>query len=270
MNVLSLFDGISVARLALKNLNIDCTYFSSEIDKYCIQISEKHFPEITRLGDVRNISGKDLPKIDLLIAGSPCQDLSRAKRRRAGLQGKKSGLFYEFFRILKEVKPDYFLLENVLSPECIQISELLQVKPVRINSSLFTAQMRNRLYWTNIKFSYPKDKNIALSEVIRGGYTDRKKSYCVVSSYSHCVEADYCRGYRQMIYTDKSMKKLRKLTPVECEILQGLPENYTKGVSNTQRYKAIGNCFTLPVIEYILSFMGKELPVEQLNLINFQ
>ena len=165
VNVLSLFDGISIARLALKNLNIDCTYFSSEIDKYCIQISKKHFPEIIRLGDVRTVLGKDLPRIDLLIGGSPCQDLSIAKRGRKGLSGEKSGLFYEFLRILKEVNPDYFLLENVSSPECIQISELLQIKPVQINSSLFTAQMRNRLYWTNIKFPYPKDKNINLSDV---------------------------------------------------------------------------------------------------------
>jgi DNA-cytosine methyltransferase len=183
VNVLSLFDGISIARLALKNLNIDCTYYASEVDKYCIQISEKHFPDIIRLGDVKNVSAKDLPKIDLLIGGSPCQDLSRLKRNRKGLAGKKSRLFYEYFRLLKECDPKYFLFENVASMDVIErqkISDALKINPTLINSSLLTAQFRSRYYWTNIKFPSPKDKKILLSGVIRGGGIQIERSHIVL------------------------------------------------------------------------------------------
>lgn len=310
MNVLSLFDGISIARLALKNLNINCTYYASEIDKYCIQISEKHFPDIIRLSDVKNVSAKDLPKIDLLVGGSPCQDLSIAKRERKGLQGDRSGLFYEYFRIFNECKPDFFLFENVTSMPFevkVEISELLGVSPIFINSALLTAQNRERLYWTNIKFDYPRDRKIYLKDILEdGGYTERQKSFCLVSSYKpHAVDY-FIKSQRQLVFTKpvkvgqvgkggqrervysidgksiclsangggrgaktglyKIKDYVRKLTPTEAERDQGFPDNYTAGVSNTQRYKMIGNSFTLPVIEHILSFLEKEVSIEQLNL----
>lgn len=310
MNVLSLFDGISIARLALKNLNIDCTYYASEIDKYCIQISKKHFPEIIRLSDVRNVFAKDLPKIDLLIGGSPCQDLSIAKRGRKGLNGDRSGLFYEYFRIFNEVKPGFFLFENVASMPFdvkAEISELLGVSPIFINSALVTAKNRERLYWTNIKFPKPKDKKIYLKDILEdGGYTERQKSFYLTANYKPHVVDYFIKHQRQLVFTKpvrtgtigkggqgervysidgksiclsangggrgaktglyKIKDYIRKLTPLEAERDQGFPDNYTKGVSDTQRYKMIGNSFTLPVIEHILSFMGKELEIEQLNL----
>ena len=154
INVLSLFDGISVAQLALTQLNIPINnYFSSEIDNNAKKVTQHHFPGTIQLGDVREIDGTTLPQIDLMIFGSPCQDLSSMRKDRAGLAGEKSGLFFEALRILKEVKPKYFLMENVGSMpkyDKKEISDLLGVKPIQINSNLLTGQNRNRIYWTNI------------------------------------------------------------------------------------------------------------------------
>ena len=141
MNVLSLFDGISCGRVALERASIKVdNYFAAEIDKYAILISKKNYPDIIHIGDVRNIDCSKLPKIDLLIGGSPCQDLSIAKANRKGLDGERSGLFYEYVRILKEIKPKYFILENVASmpkESKEQISkELFGIEPIMINASL--------------------------------------------------------------------------------------------------------------------------------------
>lgn len=183
MNVLSLFDGISCARVALERAGITIkNYYASEIDKYAIQIAQKNYPDTRQLGDVTNVKvssynggGLKTPdlkfvKIDLLIGGSPCQDLSIAKKDRKGLAGQRSGLFYEYLRILKETKPKYFILENVASmPKDAkeQISELLGVQPIMINASLVSAQNRKRLFWTNIPgVELPEDRGIYLKHII--------------------------------------------------------------------------------------------------------
>lgn len=179
MRVLSLFDGISCGHLALDRANIPiANYFASEIDKYAIRVSSAMFPDIKHIGDVRSVKGADLPKIDLLIGGSPCQDLSLAGGR-AGLEGARSGLFWEYVRVLEETKPKYFLLENVI-PANVQdaktISKILGVDPVCINSALVSAQNRERLYWTNIPgteatlfgnvIAQPEDRGIFLKDIL--------------------------------------------------------------------------------------------------------
>lgn len=113
MNVLSLFDGISCGQLALQRAGIKVdNYYASEIDKHCISITQKNFPNTIQLGDINNYESWDLPKIDMIIGGSPCQDLSIAKKDRQGLKGERSGLFYKYVECLKKFKPKYFLLEN--------------------------------------------------------------------------------------------------------------------------------------------------------------
>ena len=181
MKVLSLFDGIGGARQSFKELNIDCEYFASEIDKYAIQVAEANHSDIKHIGDVKNIffsiheaplcapttymkwgenpgkstmvnfEGGTIKLVDLLIGGSPCQDLSIAKKDRKGLKGDRSSLFYEYLRILNETKPKYFILENVASmgkeSQEIITKDLFNIEPVMINSALLTAQNRKRLYW---------------------------------------------------------------------------------------------------------------------------
>jgi DNA (cytosine-5)-methyltransferase 3A len=320
IKVLSLFDGISGARQALKELNIDCEYYGSEIDKYAIQVAKNNHPDIIHIGDVKGIEFEDgyifynqnndpmknggsfKNNIDLLIGGSPCQDLSIAKKDRKGLNGERSSLFYEYLRILNRAKPKYFILENVNSMKKEwrdKISKLLGVEPIMINSALLTAQMRKRLYWTNIpNIQQPQDKNVVLKDIIESGDTERLKSYCITATYSRACPEDYFNhGQRQLIfkkpvrigYFNKGgqgdriysvdgksvclsangggrgaktglyqIKDLvRKLTPNECARLQGFPDNYCQGISNTQAYKCFGNSFTVPVIKHIL---------QQLNL----
>ena len=154
MNVLSLFDGISCGRIALERVGIKVDkYFASEIKDIAIKVTQTNYPDTIQIGDVTKIDATTLPKIDLLIGGSPCQNFSIANlNSRDGLEGDKSSLFYQYLRLLREVKPKYFLLENVKmkkDQEAI-ISELLGVKPILINSNLVSAQSRPRLYWTNI------------------------------------------------------------------------------------------------------------------------
>ena len=152
MNVLSLFDGMSCGQIALNKSGIKYNnYYASEIDKYAIKVTQHNYPNTIQLGDITKIKGSDLPKIDLLIGGSPCQSFSNAGRG-TGFDGK-SGLFWEYVRILKEVQPTYFLLENVKMKKEWQdvISETLGVQPIEINSKFFVPQNRPRLFWTNIK-----------------------------------------------------------------------------------------------------------------------
>jgi len=153
MNVLSLFDGMSCGQIALKKAGIEVNnYFASEIKKHAIETTQMHFPGTIQLGNVLKIKGSELPKIDLLIGGSPCQDFSVANKERLGLKGKKSSLFFEYMRLLNEVKPKWFFLENVAMDDYSYhfISNQLGVYPVNINSEKVSAAYRNRFYWTNI------------------------------------------------------------------------------------------------------------------------
>lgn len=268
MNVLSLFDGISVAKQALVDLHIQHTYIASEIDKYAIQISESNWEDIWRLDDVKDISKEDfdgLYNIDLLVGGSPCQGFSLQGLQK-GLEDPRSALVSEYIRIKNELNPKWFLLENTrMKAECKEfISDALGVRPIEINSLTYTGQSRNRLYWTNIPIismnKAPIQKFI-LEYGERPGVTRKgPPRHVVFTDHFGCLTATYYKGIRAdgrpLITTkegefDEIRQHVRMLTPEECEQLQGLPKHYTSGVSNTQRYKALGNAFTLPVIKHI-------------------
>ena len=273
INVLSLFDGISCGQLALNKAGIEYeNYFSSEIDKYAIQVTQKNYPNTIQLGDVTNLKKDSLPNIDLLIGGSPCQSFSKAGNGK-GFNGK-SGLFWEYVRILKEINPKYFLLENVVMKKEWEdiISNALGVKPIKINSRLVSAQNRPRLYWTNIPgVKEPKDEKITMQEVLEDNVdikyklseakikrvleTQRGIGFFYYKSYEKCgtLISGYYKQPTDGIYVDLNFK--RRLTPTECEKLQTIPVNYTDCLSDSQRYKMIGNGWTVNVIAHILSFL---------------
>ena len=202
MNVLSLFDGISCGRVALERANIKVdNYYASEIKECAIKATKHNFNNTIQIGDVTKIHysngvlhteyGDFKEKFDIVIFGSPCQSFSRAMKTemRVGLDDmKRSGLFLECNRILKEVNPKYFLMENVImKPEDEEVvSKLIGINPIRINASLLSAQLRDRLYWTNIDgIEQPTDKNIKLSDIILDGYTHLKKAKCLMTCDSH-------------------------------------------------------------------------------------
>lgn len=408
MKVLSLFDGIACARVALERAGISVeAYFASEIDKYAVEVAKKNYPDIVELGDIKTIGyadgqfcrinergeyntlGADFHEdIDLMIGGSPCQDLSIAKKDRKGLKGERSGLFYEYIRLLKEVKPRWFILENVASmPKESRelITHMLGVEPIMIDAALVSAQRRRRLFWTNIPgVLLPSDRGIYLKDILedipigqesvyqyrrsywrktdggkvptltanmgtggnnvpyvvtraRGknkggvvkggkaptltssGYEDNTRVVVALTERRTEEAKKIRRDMRKKtgkdfsprrakelvprtdgkantlttgvtkeslvmvipkpvalrnrgkgkkpeyngtqkanalttVHTDSmvDMPPIRKLTPVECERLQSLPDNYTEGVSNTRRYHALGNAFNVEVVAHIL------------------
>ena len=265
MNVLSLFDGMSCGMIALERAGIKVDrYFACEIDKWAIQVSKKNYPFIHQLGDVSQVSFPDSfgpvargrqMKIDLLIGGSPCQAFSNAGKGE-GFDDPRGKLFWEYVRLLRETKPKYFLLENVVMKQEHQdvISEALGVQPVMINSADFSAQNRKRLYWTNIPIKPWDAKGIKLADIIEDGVVDRDKSYCLDANYfkGGNLKQYFEKHRRQLVFLEGNADDYRKLTPLECERLQTVPDNYTDGVSNTQRYKMIGNGWTVDVIAHIL------------------
>ena len=268
-------------------------YYASEIEPYAIKISQKNYPNIIQLGDITKITEEMLDSImpiDLVIGGSPCQDLSVYKFDRGevtGLNGEKSGLFYHYVRILQYVKPKFFLLENVPMEERWknQISDLLGVEPVMINSNLVCAADRKRLYWTNIPgITQPQNKGIMLKDIVIPGcevpdkYWYSKpfifngndcKVQCTLEMKGHrhmkevynlngkCSTLTTCNGgnLQKKVYQDE---RCRKLTPLEYERLQNLPDGYTEGVADTHRYSAIGNGWTVDVIAHIFSSLPDE------------
>ena len=326
MNVLSLFDGMSCGRIALERAGIPVTnYFASEIDKYAIQVSKANYPDTVHLGDVSKIRTRDdrimyfdgddvdtpqlmkirQAKIDILIGGSPCQGFSFAGKR-LNFDDPRSKLFFEYVRLLKELKPKYFLLENVNMKKEYQdiISEQLGVQPIRINSNLVSAQNRDRLYWTNIPISGPpEDKGIVLKDILESGFVDRNKAHCIDANYfkGGNLKSYFEKHRRQLVFSDDGLchvgdadlrghdyirrvyhpegkspalcaasggnlepKTLssettwRKLTCLEAERLQTVPEGFTDHVSNTQRYRMLGNGWTVDVIAHIFNGMKGE------------
>lgn len=276
MNVLSLFDGISCGQLALNRANKKVhSYYSSEVDEYAIKVTQKHFPYTVQLGDINNFEQWKLPKIDIIIGGSPCQDLSSIKQHRTGLNGEKSKLFYLFIECVKKFKPKYFLLENNSTMQKKfkdEISEILGVQPIEINSSLVSGQSRKRLYWTNIpNVCLPSDKNIMFADVLDdcafkeipnfffNKWGDKKRIdkgvNVVTNEKSRCLTTNHGHPPQYLFNADKSMCRLLNIH--ECERLQTLPEDYTKveGVSITQRHKQVGNAWTVDVIAHIFSFL---------------
>jgi site-specific DNA-cytosine methylase len=266
MNVLSLFDGMGCGRIALERAGIEVdNYFASEIDKYAIQISTKNYPDIIQLGSVTELDATKLPQIDLLIGGSPCQGFSFAGKQ-LNFNDPRSKLFFEYVRILKEIKPKYFLLENVKMKKEYQdiITEHLGVEPIEINSCLLSGQNRKRLYWTNIpNIQQPEDRGILLGDIIE--YNTGKKlseqtssrlrtlrNYRETNQKSFCLLATMYKGSQSNGMSVINDGGLRCITPLECERLQTLPDGYTQDVSDTQRYKMIGNGWTVDVIAHIL------------------
>ena len=266
MNVLSLFDGMSCGQVALKRAGIKVdSYFASEVDKYAIKVTKNNFPKTYHLGDVRDIGRGPgyLPKINLVLAGSPCQGFSYAGKQLNFID-PKSILFFDFIRIIKCMNPEYFLLENVMMKKEYRdvISEYMGVEPIVVNSNLVSAQNRKRLYWTNIPFEQPEDRGILLKDILitdgeptcysssgRGnGKVERRMSS---NEKAHTLTAS---GYSNRSFTGviEPCGLVRKLDPIECERLQTLEDNYTCGVSDSQRYKMLGNGWTVDVISHIL------------------
>lgn len=352
MNVLSCFDGMSCGRIALERAGVEVdNYFASEIDKYAIQISTKNYPDTKHIGSVVDVKASDLPKIDLLIGGSPCQGFSFAGKQ-LNFEDERSKLFFEFVRLLKECKPKYFLLENVKMKQEWQdvISNHLGIEPVEIDSALFSAQQRKRLYWTNIPIKEIDTKNydLVIADVlnvdvinarqnkilmhkqdtkvkVRKNYINKQELALFIKGYKKKTIkeiADYCNAPKTMVEHwfrndnsfsipdveywfklkeclnidsnkfDKQVTEFQikscsfdmakriyhidgkhptlttltgggrrktitdgtdmfKLMPIHCERLQTIPDNYTEGVSNNQRFKMLGNGWTVDVIAHI-------------------
>lgn len=377
MNILSLFDGMSCGRIALEKAGIKIdNYFASEIDKYAIQIAKKNYSDTKHIGSVVDVKASDLPRIDLLIGGSPCQGFSFAGKQ-LNFEDERSKLFFEYVRLLEECKPKYFLLENVKMKKEYQdvITKYLGVEPIKINSALVSAQNRERLYWTNIpNIAQPEDLEILLKDILEDGLngslrpcevkefnenstchhaanaTDIKGNECIKRVYAdsgkaptlttmggghrepkvlidkvcnvnpsgngmngnvygvnakcptlttnkgegikilmdeprtlivpeatkkgyveiqpgECVDLTFinsktrrgramreksnCLTATNYDYSHWNGYSYRKLTPIECERLQTVPDNYTEGVSNSQRYKMLGNGWTVDVIAHI-------------------
>lgn len=167
-SVLSLFDGMSCGQIALNRVRIEYdNYFASEIDKHAIKVTQTNYPKTIQLGDVTKVFAKDLPKIDLLIGGSPCQGFSFSGKQ-LNFDDPRSKLLFEFVRLIKECKPKYWLLENVVMKKEFEqvITEHLGVEPVKINSALVSAQNRERLYWANFPIEQPSDKGIRLIDIL--------------------------------------------------------------------------------------------------------
>lgn len=381
INVLSLFDGMSCGQQALERVGIEVeNYYASEIDKYAIQVTMANYPNTIQLGSVVNVDGYKLPKIDLLIGGSPCQSFSFAGKQK-GMSTKdeqeiltlehylqlkaeqyefegQSYLFWEFMRLLNECKPKYFLLENVEMGEKWEkvLSKAIGVNGIHINSALVSAQNRKRIYWTNIgmipgglfgdlesNIQQPKDKGILLKDILQDNPNAKyycsntminrinrtnnsekclninDKSLCLKSSYykqgrdnqyipvdekyylseklingflahnkrhieeknqtgfnwkpsdgnkkSACLRANaaLCPTDNTVIVhntmphsNDRALfdgSRIRRLTPIECERLQTVADNYTNYVSDSQRYKMLGNGWTIDVIAHIFSYL---------------
>jgi len=202
MNILSLFDGISCGYVALERAGIPIdNYYACEIDKYAIQVSKANHPSIIHLGDVKTLDTSKLPKIDLLVAGFPCQSFSIAGKQK-GFEDERGNLFFDLMRIFKEVKPTYFLFENVASMKKEhreKLDKIIGVESVEINSALVSAQQRKRLYWFNWQVEQPKDKGILLKDIIESGEVDRDKSLTILAKYNGTAETpNQLRRYKEM------------------------------------------------------------------------
>ena len=294
VKVLSLFDGIACGYEALVRAGIEVErYVAYEIDTNAIKIAKKNHPDIEEMGDVVDADFSQYKGFDLVIGGSPCQDLSNYKYDRGdvkGLNGEKSNLFYYYVKALRVIKPVYFFFENVASMEKKWqdvITNEIGVEPIMINSDLVSAQLRKRLYWTNIPgINQPTDKGILLKDIIipscdvpekywyhreftyngdnskvqatlLGTGLMRNMRECYnLNSKCNTLLCDGDGGNRQKkIYQDG---RCRKLMPIEYERLQTLPDNYTDVVADCHRYTAIGNGWTVDVVAHCFKYLLKE------------
>ena len=299
LTVLSLFDGISCGRVALERLGIPIsTYYTSEIDKYAIAISDYHFPDTVKLGDITTWESWeiDFSQVDLILGGFPCQSWS-VNGRLNGIEDARGQLVYPMLKILERVRqanPDVkFLFENVKMKQQFRdfLTDLIRVEPVLINSALTSAQNRERLYWTNIpNVTQPGDLGLSMNDILESepvlaslyyhvgaDYTGKQTGHVadlhinINQSEKRVYSSDYkCPtlttmqgGNRQpkvMIGEVDAEHIMRRLTPLECERLQTLKDGYTihgvmndkvVSISNSQRYKTVGNGWTVDVIAHI-------------------
>lgn len=271
MNVLSLFDGMSCGQIAISKAGVSYSnYFASEIEQPPMAVTMRNYPNTKQIGDVTKVSSLDLPDIDLLIGGSPCQGFSFAGKQ-LNFDDPRSILFFEFVRLKNELNPKFFLLENVKMKKEYQdiISQYLGVQPILINSSLVSAQNRERLYWTNIPFNKDiKDRGIILSDILENTVNERyiltNKAYDYMGRLRNgkprweyhknplrgkaaCLTANMYKGVPYGVIKDLN----RRLTPVECERLQTVPDDYTSSVADIHRYKMLGNGWTVDVLAHI-------------------
>lgn len=271
MNVLSLFDGMSCGQIALNRSGIYYeNYFSSEINENAIKITQFNYPGTHQIGDVRHVKASRLPKIDLLIGGSPCQSFSIAGTGN-GFDGE-SGLFWEFLRVLKEVKPTYFLLENVKMKKEWEhvITNKIGVEPILINSALVSAQERKRLYWTNIpSVGVPNDKGVLFKDIVNSDHPFKpltswffkewggRKKIDTLRTVNH--DKSFClttnRSHSKNYYLNSDRTMARMLERDEAEALQTVPKGYTSCVSKTAAHHALGNGWTVDVISHIFNYL---------------
>lgn len=280
MKVLSLFDGMSCGQIALNKIGLKPEkYFASEIKTHAIKVTQENFPSTIQIGDVQFVTKETfgINKIDLLIGGTPCQDLSIINHGGKGLKGSKSSLFYEYVRILNELKPKYFLLENVASMKNIDksiITETLGVKPILINSDTVSAQHRRRLYWTNIPgIQEIKDKNILLKDIIdpfakpEEKMSEKKKSFIqrkrngtmyvrVDGEKSMPITA---RGYAawNTQFVTRANGEITDLTLKEYKKLQTIPLDYKIDLIKSKATDLIGDGWTIDVICHLLKPLKK-------------
>lgn len=273
INVLSLFDGISCGQIALERVGIKVNnYYASEIKKNAIKVTQHNYPNTIQLGDVRNINAKMLPKIDLLIGGSPCQDFTRLKtgNNRNGLSGEKSSLFYEYLRLLRELKPKYFLLENVRMKKehKDEIDYLLGVEGIYINSNLVSYQNRDRCYWTNIpNITQPENKNISFQDYKESDYQKQKERKVNKTPSRILMYEKQCPNITNRNKINCLTKKqdrrsnsglidfedfCRYLTREEMEMAQTVPIGYTNILSINQTENVLGDGWTVDIIAHIL------------------
>ncbi len=320
MIVLSLFDGISVGQIALGRVGIAVDkYFASEIKQNAIRLTKHHYPDTIHIGDVQKVRyekgilysefGEWEIKPDIIMGGSPCQDFSPAKWMNfdsKGLEGDKSKLFYEYLRILEEVQPKYFLLENVkmIKESEEALNEFLKVDGIHINSNLVSFQNRPRVYWTNIpNVTIPEDKGIDFQVYKNSDYDICKKYKLNRTPYREKMwnngtgKNDMRLGCENITYAKKintlTCKQdrnpnsgliefedfCRYLTREEIEKAQTLPANYTSILSYPQMQNVCGDCWTVDVIAHILKNLGQEPIVlnrklkeeskDQLNMFDF-
>ena len=283
MKVLSLCDGMSVAHIALDRIGLEVDeYYAAEIKQVATKVTKDNYPDTIHIGDVNKVSYKDgvlytengdynVGHIDLMVFGSPCQSFSIAMKTemRVGLKDKvRSGLFLECYRILREVNPTWFLLENVASMKDEDrdfLSKCMGVEPIRINSKLVSAALRDRYYWTNIDgITQPEDKGITLQSILTSGYTDRKKARALLVSDSRPLvdKQKMLHRYKKfgtIVWEEKGNdESIRYLNQTELERCQTVPEGYTKCLTRNEAADVLGDAFTVDVIAHIFSFINTQ------------
>lgn len=283
MKVLSLCDGMSIAHIALDKLGYKVDkYYAAEIKPIAIKVTKDNYPDTIHIGDVNKVRYKggilytefgnyNVGKIDLMVFGSPCQSFSRCMKTdmRVGLEDKtRSGLFFECYRILQEVNPTWWLLENVASmknEDRDYLTECMGVEPIRINSKLVCAALRDRYYWTNIPgITQPEDKGITLQSILTSGWTDREKARTLLVSDSRPLvnKQKMLHRYKKfttIVWEEKgNNESIRYLNQTELERCQTVPEGYTKCLTRNEAADVLGDAFTVDVIAHIFSFINTQ------------